>query len=91
MATYMQQQQIFLFIFLEGGLNFTKTDGLMNEKKTFQLHYITLQSCSFQMLYITFSTVLARFSEKIHNIYNIHLNIQLLRNGMYKICIFPHV
>ena len=60
MASYMQQQQIFLFIFLEGELNFTKTDGLMNEKKTFQLcstlHYITIMLISNVLHYIFYST-----------------------------------
>lgn len=60
MASYMQQQQIFLFIFLEGGLNFTKADGLMNEKKTFQLcstlHCITIMLISNVLHYIFYST-----------------------------------
>ena len=60
MASYMQQQQISLFIFLEGGLNFIKTDGLMNEKKTFQLcstlHYITIMLISNVLHYIFYST-----------------------------------
>ena len=43
----------------------------MNEEKTFQLKFVH---------YI--STVLSHFSANTYNISNIHLNIQLFRNGM---------